>query len=181
LKVAANAVRYYATINRPLTTINMHYDNCLVTFESHWESLTTKKRDGDAPDVPKITKTLTITKWIETFEDFLFQTIGIRMIPLAYVIRASDVVPVAAPALLPGMPYSAQHESVVGELIARASHTHPNIADDNAKLYQYVEEATRSTEYAPSIRPYSRRKNGRGAWLALLASRTVCPQRHLAG
>ena len=168
LKVAANAVRYYDTIGRPLTALNMHYGNCLVTFEAHWDSLITKKKDGDAPEVPKITKTLTITKWIETFEDFLFQTVGIRMIPLAYVIRANDIVPVAAPPLLTGMPYSAQHESVVGELIARASHAHANFADDNAKLYQYVEEATRSTEYAPSIRPFSRRKNGRGAWLALL-------------
>jgi len=41
--------------------------------------------------------------------------------------------------------------------------------DDNAKVYYLLEEATRSTGYAASIKPFQRLKNGRGAWLALVA------------
>jgi hypothetical protein len=40
--------------------------------------------------------------------------------------------------------------------------------DDSASVYHYLEEATRFTPYAASIKPFQRRKDGRGAWLALL-------------
>ena len=55
----------------------------------------------------------------------------------------------------------------MGELIARATHAHTKYNDDNEKLYSYLEEATRATQYASSIRPFSRRKDGREAYLAL--------------
>ena len=51
--------------------------------------------------------------------------------------------------------------------VARASHDHPLYKGDNAKVYYYLEEATRSTSYAASIKPYQRGKDGRGAWEAL--------------
>jgi hypothetical protein len=35
-------------------------------------------------------------------------------------------------------------------------------------VYFLIEEATRSTSYAPSIKPYQRTRDGRGAWLAIL-------------
>lgn len=40
--------------------------------------------------------------------------------------------------------------------------------DDNAKVYYLLEEATRSTAYAASIKPLQRAKDGRGAWRALV-------------
>jgi hypothetical protein len=58
-------------------------------------------------------------------------------------------------------------ESVIGELVARASHKHALFRDDKASVYHYLEEATRTTAYAASIKLFQRRKDGRGAWLAL--------------
>ena len=84
-------------------------------------------------------------KWTESFTDFLSQVIGHRDIPLAYLVRENDTVPVPAPPLINNRPYSAEHESVEGELIARASFTHEKYKDDNARLYGFIEEATRST------------------------------------
>ena len=55
----------------------------------------------------------------------------------------------------------------MGKLIACANHDHTKYQDDNEKLYSYLEEATRTTQYASSIRPFSRRKDGREAYLAL--------------
>ena len=52
-------------------------------------------------------------------------------------------------------------------MIARASHTHAMFRDDNAAVYYALEEATRSTSYAASIKPFQRTKNGRGALQAL--------------
>jgi hypothetical protein len=39
--------------------------------------------------------------------------------------------------------------------------------DDNASVFDDIEEATRGTKYASSISPFKRRKDGRAAFLAL--------------
>ena len=72
-----------------------------------------------------------------------------------------------APPLQARQPQSESHRSIEGEMIARASHTHTMFRDDNAAVYYALEEATRSTSYAASIKPFQRRKNGRGALQAL--------------
>ncbi len=53
-------------------------------------------------------------------------------------------------------------------MIASASHNHPLFRDDSAAVYYLLEEATRETTYAPSIRPFQRAKDGRGAWYSLI-------------
>ena len=89
------------------------------------------------------------------------------MIPLAYVIQIDPQVPGPAPTLAPNQPHSTEHGSVEGELIVRASHTHALFRDDNSVVYYHLEEATRGTSYAASIKPFQRGKDGRGAWKAL--------------
>ena len=64
-------------------------------------------------------------------------------------------------------PYAEVFGSVEEDFIDRATHTHPLYRDDNASLYFYLEEATRSTMYISSIQPFSRRKDGRGAWFTI--------------
>ena len=89
------------------------------------------------------------------------------MIPLAYVTRNDEDVPDTVPPLQARQPYSEAHGSIVGEMIAWPSHTHAMFQDDNAAVYYAHAEATRSTSYAASIKPFQRTKNGRGALLAL--------------
>ena len=117
--------------------------------------------------MPKITKALPIIKWTEAFQDILNRVIGARMIPLAYVIRIDPQVPGKAPPLAANQPHSTEHGSVEAELIARAAHTHALFKDDNSVVYYHLEEATRGTSYAASIKPFQREKDGRGAWKAL--------------
>jgi hypothetical protein len=52
--------------------------------------------------------------------------------------------------------------------VARASHEHALFRDNNASVFHFLKEATRTTPYAASIKPFQRRKDGRGALLALL-------------
>ena len=99
---------------------------------------------------------------------FLHRIIGVRLIPLAYVIREKVEVPAAAPPLATDQPHSSLHGSVEAELVARASHGHPLYRDDNSAVYYALEEATRTTIYAASIKPFQRAKDGRGAWLAMI-------------
>ena len=153
-------------MGRDLTAASMHWNNVVKNFEIQWKALKVKK-DEDTPEVPKISKSLPIIKWMEAFQDHLNRVISVQMIPLAYVTRTNEDVPAVAPPLQAGQPHSDEHGSIEGELIARASHTHALFKDDNAAVYFALEEATRSTSYAASIKPFQRSKNGRSALLAL--------------
>ncbi len=168
LLVATDLVKFYDTVGRALTPANIQWNSVMKNFEIQWKALKEKQRDEDTPDVPKITKTLPVLKWTEAFQDFLSRVIGVRTVPLSYVIREHVDVPAAAPALAAGQPHSTEHGSVEAELVARASHNHASYRDDNKAVYHYLEEATRSTQYAPSLKPFQRRKDGRGAWLAIV-------------
>jgi hypothetical protein len=87
--------------------------------------------------------------------------------PLANVIGEDLAVPAVAPPLLVGQPHSAEHGPVEAELVARAQHNHALYRDDNANVYYKLEEATRTTAYAASIKPFQCTKNGRGAFQVL--------------
>ena len=167
LKVAANAVRYYESTNRALSATNMHYINVLQTFALEYESLIQRKKE-DKPDVPKITKKTSVPKWSESFNDFLHRIIGVRNAPLAYLVR-EDVAPGAASPLAPNKPFSTENGSVEGELIARLTHNSPVYKDDNSALYHFLEEATRGTIYSATLAPFTRSKNGRDAYLAIMS------------
>ena len=161
LTVACDLVRFYQTVGRDLTAANIQWNQLMSNFVIQWKALKDRK-DEDDPDVPKITKALPIIKWTEAFQDFLNKVIGDRMSPLAYVIQIDPQVPGPAPTLAPNQPHSTEHGSVEGELIARASHTHALFRDDNSVVYYHLEEATRGTSYAASIKPFQRGKDGRG-------------------
>ena len=90
-------------------------------------------------------------KRTEAFSDFSRQVIGTWTIPLSYVIRETVPVPAAAPPLMTNQPYAEVFGLVKEELIDRATHTHTLYRDDNASLYFYLEETTRSTMYTSSI------------------------------
>ena len=75
---------------------------------------------------------------------------GSRTVPLSYVIRKDAVVTDIAPPLAAIIgwgvyPYLTEYGSVERELVARASHSHALFRNDNAQVYHYLEEATRST------------------------------------
>ena len=166
IKAACNLVRYYDTTLRPITTGNIAWDTVKNNLFIQWKALKDRK-DGEAPKMPKITKALPIIKWTEAFAYYNHRIIRVCMIPLAYVIRETASVPPVAPALINGQPHSEKNVSVEGENVARASHTHVIYRDENTKVYYILEEATRTTSYSASTKPFQRRKDGRAAWMAL--------------
>ena len=87
--------------------------------------------------------------------------------PLSYVIRAEAVPPAIAPPLLPNRSYSDEHGSVEEKLIHRCTHDHPAFTTDNPFVSDAIEKALRGTIFYPTIKPHSRKKDGRAAWLAL--------------
>jgi hypothetical protein len=167
LKVACELVRYYTTVGRPLTAANIQWNSVILNFEIQWKAMKVRI-DGDEPDTPKTAKGLNIMRWSESFKDVLRQCFGVRSIPLIYVTRENEVVPVAISQLAAGQPHSVEAGSVEEELIAWASHNHPLFREDNGLVYFKLEAATRGTLYAASIKPFQRARNGRGALEALL-------------
>jgi hypothetical protein len=163
---AGESIRFYQTIDRPETAGNLRYDHILKDFTKQWKALKSRK-DDNSPNVPIISKALPVIKWTEAFYDFLSQTIGVRMIPLSYVTRENEVVPAACPPLRTNKPHSDLFGSVELYLINRASHDDPLFNEDNSKVYFFLEEATRGTQYVASIKPYQRSKDGRGALFSI--------------
>ena len=115
LQVAAIAVEYYAATDRTITPQAMQWDTTLKNFEVQWKVIKAAM-DGDAPEAPKMSKTVGIVKWLEAYENYSKNRIGDCYAPLAYVIRDTVAVP-AAPAFQAGQPHSDEHGSAKEEMI----------------------------------------------------------------
>ena len=98
--------------------------------------------------MPVLSKHITPLKWVESFEDCLLRTFGVRSCPLLYVIRDDEQVPseVDDPLLI-GSAFG-RSGSVLDELVTRLSHTDPLFKSNNSVIYSLLEEATRGTVYA---------------------------------
>jgi hypothetical protein len=163
---ATKLVRYYDTIGRSNTAANLQWMPVMKNFSEQWQALEDKKADNE-PEVPKISKQLPILKWTEAYTDYAHRVIGDRTIPLYYVIRPEVDAPPIGPQAA-GTPHSVEHGSIETDLIYHASHGHPLFRGDNQAMYYKLEEATRGTIYAPSIKPFQKSKDGRGAWFAVV-------------
>ena len=83
---ASELMRYYITIGCRLTVLNTVYSTVIQSFTQQWAGLKDHKRQTD-PVVPKITAELPIMRWVDVFDNFLSRKIGVRTIPLSYVMR----------------------------------------------------------------------------------------------
>eukprot|EP00957_Ditylum_brightwellii_P055201 4184507-Ditylum_brightwellii.AAC.1 len=69
-----------------VTVSNSVYKTLIKTFTDQWAGLKDRKCQTQ-PMVPKITGELPIMQWVDVFNDFLKQKIGVRTILLSYVTR----------------------------------------------------------------------------------------------
>ena len=169
LKVASIAYHYYLDIGRTPTPQGMNYSQVLRGFYTEWEAMKQLSKE-DRPDVPALSKQVTPVRWIESFKDCLYRTYGVRSCPISYVIRENPQVEAEIlDPLVPGQAFG-RSGSVTEELIQRLNHNGPLFRSDNALVYSLLDEATRNTIYAPTIKPFARTKNGRDAWLAIVSS-----------
>ena len=168
LVVATEVLKFYNTIGRTFTAADMQWDRILRNFGEQWKAIKEAKKETP-PDVPVISKALPIIKWIEAFHDHCYRCIGHRFIPLEYVIREHVLVPAVCPDRVQHQAYTEAHGSILDDLINRASHDHGLYPKDNAEVYFKLEEATRATNYADSIKPFQRRKDGHAALRAIVA------------
>ena len=126
-------LKHYDTIAYEQDASMLVYDPLVKNFKSEHDALVERKSKSFA--TPKIGDAKDIVKWTESFVDLLCKTVGVRNVPLIYVIRPVVEVDFDNEAEIEdGTAYSAQAGSVEQELIDRASHYHPNFKDGNRSV-----------------------------------------------
>jgi hypothetical protein len=137
-----------------ITAVNFQWNTVMKNFEIQWKALLMDKKSKDEPETPKISKSINIMEWSQAFCDILHRCIGVRIVPIVYVISVDAAVLVVVPTLMAGQPHSTEAGSVEMELMNRASHNHPLFHEDNKAVYHHLEEATSGTSCAASLKPY---------------------------
>ena len=90
--------------------------------------------------------------------------------PLYYVLRDEPIVPLEGNNPLDQNAYYGASGGLADKLVASIPHIGPIYKNDIAAVYHKIEEASRGTSVESTIKPFSRRKDGRGAFLALIAN-----------
>ena len=177
LIVATQAASYYKSISRTMHATNMHYTNVLADFKQEWEAYK-DLRGLDEPKVPKINDRdgdRKIIRWAPIFQDAMSRMYGSKG-PLSYVLRdASEVPSELNDPLISNdagtiVSYYGESGSLLEELIKRLPHSGPIFLNDNSTVYGKIEEAVRGTSVESTIKSFARRKDGRGAFEALISN-----------
>lgn len=171
LVVAMHAVKYYDSIDRALSLDNMHYKNVLTGFKIDYESYVSlkKREEPDAPKVNDKEKEKKVIKWMPLFEDALSRTFGPRG-PLIYVLRTESAVTTEVDDPLQPNSHYGNSGSLLEELIQRLPHTGPIYKDDNKTVFMMISKAVTGTSVESTIKSFSRTKDGRSAYKALVAN-----------
>jgi len=155
---------YYRLVGRDVEGDDLLWP-VVKSFTEQWKALLEKKK-ADVGQPPKLTKDKLIYKWLESFEQYLSDKIGVRNAPFTYLTRPT----VTAPALLaraPDEPFSSNFSSIEEELKDCVGHTHNLYKADNNALFQMLDCSTSGHDVGATIAPYRRKQDGRGAILAI--------------
>ena len=159
LKLACYFLRYRERTSRDVGVQDITLDNVRTLHEhKDWEEA---HEDVDAPTI----NTRDWPRTIDSIEEWLRGCLGVTKIPLAYVVRESEVATQVDP--VGGYP------SKQDELIARApiysaglQHTATYLAD-RARVWELLSELTRDQDCWSYVRPAQRTRDGRMAFMGL--------------
>ena len=177
LIVACSAAKFYNSVERTMTNANMHYGNVLQDFKVEYEAYIALK-DEEAPKAPTVNdkdNDRKVIKWAPIFKDCLTRTFGHKG-PLIYVLRDEATVPDQALDPLGTNAagtidsYFGESGSLQDELVARLPHSGPIYKHDNASVFLLIEKATRNTSIESTVKAFARKKDGRAAFLAIVAN-----------
>jgi hypothetical protein len=162
LKLAAYYVRHLKRISRPV-----NIGAITVALVRRYRDL--KLAEEEHKD-PTVKPTINANNWPKTFEEieeYLRNHLGHTKAPLAYVVRKDEAVPPAA------ADPAANYPVVQDEMIRRSPHVdaldEPTEAykQDNRRVWTLLAELTSDHKCWTYMKPYSRTRDGRGAFLSL--------------
>jgi hypothetical protein len=166
LKISIVVIQYLAKTDRPVEAAHLQW-NVLRDFNDHWTILQDKSKADFTPS-PRLDKKSTCLRWFnDHLKEWTGTNVGLQGAPLSYVTRTTALPDANAPPFLANRSYSATHGSVEEELVHRCTHDHPAFTTDNAAVFDAIEKALRGTIFYPTIKPHSKKKDGRAAWISL--------------
>ena len=163
LKLACYGARIYRMLGRPITLDSLSRVR-LREFEQH--QLTIDEHE-DPESIPSISKTFGIMKALDMVPNHLRERIGTRKVALKYVIRDNQN-PAGLENLQDNRITSASYTSLMEEMIPRAPLDGTEYHEDNAKVYQILQDLVTGTSHESSIKAHRKDRDGRGAYLSLV-------------
>ena len=164
LSLAAYGAKLYHSIGRPVTSAILSRSR-LREFKNH---KTMVDNHNEPEDLPEITKSYTIMKFLDQVPTHLREMLGVGKVALSYVIRDNIDPPRPMAALQQNKPWSVGLESVMEELITNTPHTGPTFEADNAQVYNLLASSLAGTNAMTSITRHQRRRDGRSVYLDLV-------------
>jgi hypothetical protein len=155
--MASYAARYYTLVGCPFDALAMTWELVSKKFEAFKELQDEHK---DPKDIPPVSKSLPILKWMEVFESYLQNTLGVGKVPLAYVIHDDvEVEPITLNPMGPPhqdqQPFGQKYPTYYEEMIARTSHMHPSYAAENRTVLELLVKSFKDhPSLMSSIRPH---------------------------
>ena len=138
-----------------------------VLHHGKFMELMEKVKESKTPALEKVGQKYAISKLMEDFPLYLKTQIGVRGVPLSYVIRETDA-PAPLTALAPNLPYSVDNGSFDAELAAHVPHSGIGWAEDNSTVFSLLLSVLQTSTYLTSLKGYQKTSNGREAWKILI-------------
>ena len=102
----------------------------------------------------------------------LRERLGLEKVALLYIIRKEATPPALQnqvnTADNPNSATGPNYDDIMDELIAHAPHTGVAYQEDNAKVFQTLQDMVAGTSFESSIKSHQRARDGRAAYLALM-------------
>ena len=163
LRLAAYGARIYSMIGRNIVPESLSRER-LREFEHHKRAV---DEHEDPELMPPVSKVNGIMKALDLIPIHLRERIGTRKVSLSYVIR-DNAEPANLEPLAPDRVTSDEFETLMDELIAVTPHEGAEYTEDNAKVYQILQEVVNGTSHESSIKQHRRARDGRSAYLSLV-------------
>ena len=164
VRLMCYGARMYSMIGRDVNANSLSLRR-LRELELHKAIVEDHKDPSD--EIPKVTKTFSISKALDILPNFLRSKLGVRGVALSYVIREQGTPPPLDPLGI-NLPYSDNSGSLMNELISHTPHTGVGWDEDNANVFGIIQDMVRESPMASSLKRHQRQRDGRNAYLSLV-------------
>ena len=162
LQLACYGARTYDLIGRDLSQDALSRFR-LKLFEQHSKLI---EEHEDPVKLPSVDKNFGIVRAMDLLPSHLRDRLGVVKVPLSYVIR-SNLRPANLEGLSPNKATGPSYDTIMEELIECIPLEGEHYTEDNAKVFQIIQDMVTGTSFEASIKAHQRRRDGRAAYLAL--------------
>ena len=168
IKLSIRWLKHLARVGRPCTIDTMTW-RLIKAFSDHHDIMRANIKLENSPP-PRVDKKCTnLRAFGQHFPEWCASNFGVSGASLWYVIRPKVHYEGLLPDFIEGHPYAVEFGSFQGEMDTLCTHDSAAYATDNATVFTNLEKGLRGSIFYPTIKPQSKRKDGRTAWFNLFS------------